>query len=242
MYSSKLRVRDMRKVFELIKAYLLDTLRTPVGVIYGLLMVLGVLGLTGFVLNQGTTAQIIASYTVFVVSYASLSAVSYSITGEKEKGLYRMYRSSRMTKLEYITEKIVLASLSLVFALLVIVIGLFTSDIHLSVFLVPIILISLLAHAGIGLVFGSYLDTHSEIQKVMTLVIFGMAFLSPVFYTPDMLPVSIQYLQNIVPLTYSVEAMRTAMVNGSYSILRELLVLSLVAVSTLWFGYRKLEF
>ncbi len=234
----------MKKIIELLKAYLLDTIRTPIGVFYGVIMVLGIFGLTGFVLNQGTTAEIAASYSVFIASYAAISAVAYSITGEKEKGLYRMYRSSKLSKSEYVSEKILMASLPVVFSALVIFIGALTAPVQLSVLIVPVLLLSVLAHSGLGLIAGAYFNNHSDMQKVITIFLFAMIFLAPVFYTPGMLPEPVQMVQKAVPLTYGVNSMRTLMVDGGglAEIQRSLALLTSLAVTSFVVGYRKLEF
>jgi ABC-2 type transport system permease protein len=234
----------MKKIIELLKAYLLDTLRTPIGVFYGLIMVLGVFGLTGFVLNQGTTAQIVASYSVFIASYAAISAVAYSITGEKEKGLYRMYRSSRLSKREYVAEKVLMASLPLLFSALVIVIGALTAPIKLSFLIIPVLLVSVLAHSGLGLIAAAYFENHSEMQKAITIFLFAMIFLAPVFYTPEKLPETVQMIQKVVPLTYGVNSMRTLMVDGGglAEIQRSFALLTALATASFAIGYRKLEY
>ena len=234
----------MKKIIELLKAYLLDTIRTPIGVFYGVLMTFGILVLAGFVMNQGTTAQIIASYSVFIVSYASISAVAYSITGEKEKGLYRMYRSSRLTKSEYVSGKVLMAGLPLLLSLLIILIGYFTAPIHVTGLILPVLLLSVLVHASLGLIFAAYFETHSEMQKVVTLFLLGMTFLAPVFYTPEGVPQIVQLVQKVVPLTYAVEAMRSLMVDGAgfEAVWQQLSVLTALTIVSFSIGYRKLEF
>lgn len=234
----------MKKVIELLKAYLLDLVRRPANLVFGALMVFGVLILTGFLLNQGTTSEIIASYSAFIASYAAVSAVAYSITGEKEKGLYRMYRSSKLSKKDYVIEKLVMSSLPLGFSFAVILIGYFTTPIELSPLIVPVLLLCVLSHSGIGLVFGAYFNTNEEMQKVVTIFLISMIFLAPVFYTAKDLPNAIQAVQRLVPLTYGAEAMRAILIEGGTlnQIKEQLAVLSGLTVISLGIGYRKLEF
>lgn len=234
----------MRKVVELLKAYLLDLLRRPANLIFGALMVFGVLILTGFLLNQGTTSEIIASYSAFIASYAAVSAVAYSITGEKEKGLYRMYRSSKLSKKDYVLEKLLMSSLPLGFSFAVIAVGYFTTDIQANLLVVPVLLLCVLSHSGIGLIFGAYFNTNEEMQKVVTIFLISMIFLAPVFYTAKDLPTMIQLAQRLVPLTYAAEAMRAILVDGATinQIKQSLIVLSGLTITTLGIGYRKLEF
>lgn len=234
----------MRKVIELLKVCLLDTMRNWTNLLFGVLMMLAVLAITGFVLNQGTTAEIVASYSAFIVSYAAVSAVAYSITGEKEKGLYRMYRSSKLSKENYVIEKVIMASLPLILSALIIGIGVAVSDAVLSWLIAPILVLCVLSHAGIGLIFAAYFETHEDMQKIITLFLIGTMFLAPVFYTTEGLPNIVQLAQNIIPLTYGVESMREVMVQGSNLgvIWKDMALLSVLSVLTMSLGYRKLEF
>ncbi|MBC5792860.1 MAG: ABC transporter permease [Nanohaloarchaea archaeon] len=234
----------MRKVKQLLKAYLLDTIRNPVNMLYGVLMVFGVLGLTAFVLNQGTTAEIVASYSVFIVSYAAISAIAYSIAGDKEKGLYRMYRGSRLSKTEYVSAKVLIASLPVVFSFMVIGVGTLATSLNLGIEILPILVLSVLAHAGIGLLIGSFVTEHADVQKFLTIFLLGMTFLAPVFYTSNSLPEILVLVQQFIPLTHGVEAMRAVMVDGAgiEAVWTALLLLSILSAAGFILGYRRLEF
>lgn len=234
----------MKKINELLKAYVIDIVRRPVNLLFAIIMVLGILFLTAFVLNTGAKAEIIASYSVFIASYTSLVILSQGVPTDKEKGLYRMYRSSRLSKFEYISSKVLTTSLSLFISLLVAVVGYFAADVYLSIWILLVLLLSSLAHAGIGLVVASYVENSSEAQRLIQVLFFAMLFLAPVFYTPEGLPEIIQIVQKIVPLTYGVEAMRALMVDGKgiEAVWQNLLIPTGLTVASLVAGYRKLEF
>lgn len=234
----------MKKIIELLKADLLDILRRPANLFFAVLMVLGVLFLTGFVLNTGTTADIIASYAVFISAYIGFIMTSMAILMDRDKGLYRMYRSSKLSKSEYVSSKIAYTGLSLILSSLIIAIGFFTSEIFLNWLILPVIILTVLAHVGIGLLIPAFVETTQEAQRIVQVLFFGMIFLSPVFYTSENLPQIVQMLQNIVPLTHGVEAMRIVMVDG-YGIelvWKQLTVLTALTAATFTVGYRRLEF
>lgn len=234
----------MKKIIELLKADLLDILRRPANVFFAVIMILGILFLTGFVLNTGTTADIIASYAIFISAYTGFIMTSMAVLTDRDRGLYRMYRSSRLSKAEYLTSKISYTGLSLLLSGLILVIGFFTSEIFLSWLIAPILLLSVLAHAGIGLLIPAFVETTQEAQRIVQILFFAMVFLSPVFYTSEGLPQIVQLLQQIVPLTHGVEAMRIVMVdgNGVQQVWRQLTVLAGLTTITFSISYRKLEF
>lgn len=234
----------MKKITELLKVYLLDKFRRPVDLFYTVLMVVGVLALSAFVINQGTTAEIIASYTVFISSYSAVWMISQSIPGDKQKGLYRMYRSSRLSKLGYVSAKLAIASLTILLSLLVVLVGYFAAPVALSGGVLLVIVLSFLAHAGFGLIVASYVKTPNEAQTIVSIILFAMIFVSPVFYTPEALPQVVQVVQKAIPLTYSIEAIRRLMVEGSslYQVWRQVALLATLSVASISLGYRKLEY
>ena len=234
----------MKKIIELLKSDLLDILRRPANMFFAVIMVLGVLFLTGFVLNTGTTADIIASYAVFISAYTGFIMTSMAILTDRDRGLYRMYRSSKLSKPEYISSKISYTTLSLLLSGLIIAIGFFTSEIFLNWLILPIIILTVLAHVGMGLLIPAFVETTQEAQRIVQVLFFTMIFLSPVFYTSEGLPQILQMVQQFIPLTHGVEAMRTVMVDGNslQQVWQQLTVLTTLTIATMSVGYRKLEF
>lgn len=234
----------MDKITELLKADLLDIIRRPANMFFAIIMILGILFLTGFVLNTGTTADIIASYAVFISAYTGFIMTSMAVLTDRDRGLYRMYRSSKLSKIEYVVSKISYTSLSLLLSALILIIGLFTSEIFLSWMIIPVLILSILSHAGMGLLIPAFVETTQEAQRIVQVLFFAMVFLSPVFYTSEGLPQIIQLLQQIVPLTHGVEAMRIIIVdgNGIQQVWSQLAILTGLTALTFSIGYRKLDF
>lgn len=234
----------MNKITELLKADLLDIIRRPANMFFAVVMVLGILFLTGFVLNTGTTADIIASYAVFISAYTGFIMTSMAVLTDRDRGLYRMYRSSKLSKIEYVVSKISYTSLSLLLSAMILIIGVFTSEIFLSWMIIPVLILSILSHAGMGLLIPAFVETTQEAQRIVQVLFFAMVFLSPVFYTSEGLPQIIQLMQQIVPLTHGVEAMRIIIVdgNGIQQVWSQLAILTGLTALTFSIGYRKLEF
>ena len=234
----------MNKITELLKADLLDIIRRPANMFFAVVMILGILFLTGFVLNTGTTADIIASYAVFISAYTGFIMTSMAVLTDRDRGLYRMYRSSKLSKIEYVVSKISYTSLSLLLSAMILIIGVFTSEIFLSWMIIPVLILSILSHAGMGLLIPAFVETTQEAQRIVQVLFFAMVFLSPVFYTSEGLPQIIQLMQQIVPLTHGVEAMRIIIVdgNGIQQVWSQLAILTGLTALTFSIGYRKLDF
>lgn len=234
----------MKKIIELLKADLLDILRRPANLFFALVMAIGILLLTGFVLNTGTTADIIASYSVFLAAYAGFIVSSMAILTDKDNGLYRMYRSSKLSKAEYITSKVIYSSLGLLLSLLVILIGYFTTEIYLSVLIPAILILSLMSHLGIGLLIPLFVETAEEAQRIVSFIFFAMIFVSPVFYTGDVGPEVLTIVQQLIPLTQGIDAMRSVLVEGLglELVWKQLVLLTGLTAVTFTAGYRKLDF
>ena len=234
----------MNKITELLKADLLDIIRRPANMFFAVVMILGILFLTGFVLNTDTTADIIASYAVFISAYTGFIMTSMAVLTDRDRGLYRMYRSSKLSKIEYVVSKISYTSLSLLLSAMILIIGVFTSEIFLSWMIIPVLILSILSHAGMGLLIPAFVETTQEAQRIVQVLFFAMVFLSPVFYTSEGLPQIIQLMQQIVPLTHGVEAMRIIIVdgNGIQQVWSQLAILTGLTALTFSIGYRKLDF
>ncbi len=234
----------MKKIIELLKADILDTLRRPANIFFTLVMTIGILLVTGFVLNSGTTADIIASYSVFLAAYIGFIMTSMAILTDKDTGLYRMYRSSKLSKKDYITAKMAYSSLGLVLSLLIILIGYYTTELFLTPLITVILCLSLISHLGIGLLIPMFVETAEEAQRVVSIIFFAMVFISPVFYAGDVGPPILNSIQQLIPLTYGIEAMRSVIVegNGLSTVYRQLSILLGLTALSFSVGYRKLEF
>jgi len=234
----------MNKIIELLKSDLKDILRRPANVAITFVMVFGILLLTGFVLNEGATSEIIASYSVFIAAYVGFIITAMGIPSDRESGLYRMYRSSKLSKKSYVTARTAYSIIGLFLALLVIAVGVPTAQINLHWLVLPVLMLSILSHIGIGLLIPAFVERTQEAQRVSQIIFFAMIFLAPVFYTSEKLPEIVQLSQQFVPLTHAVEAMRTITVDsgGLTETIYPLSLLTALTVLAFTAGYRKLDY
>lgn len=235
----------MRKILELLKTYLLQQLRNPFQLIWTAGIVLGIL-FFGFVLNPDKSAEIISAYSVFLLAYSSAVMLGMVISQERETGLFRMIRTTRISKIEYLVSKFTISNISgIIFALTVLLIGVMNSGIKFRPLAWAIVfIVTAFAHTGIGIIIAAYFKKDKHVQFAGSIVMMGMFILSPIFYSLESLPELFRIFPWAVPLTYATESMKMIAVKGSsiYLIAPYLSVLTIFGIVTTVIGYRKLEF
>ncbi|MFB6180436.1 MAG: ABC transporter permease [Candidatus Nanohalobium sp.] len=235
----------MKKAAELVKAYILSKLRRPLATLFTVAFASAVF-LFGFILNPGKTASITASYSVFLLAYTSAVLLGLTISQDRHSGMYRMIRTTKITKIEYVQAKALISNIGgLLMAATILSIGVLTTEMHVKPLLQGLVLVmTAVSHIGIGLILGSYFKKEKHIQMAGSAIMMVMAILSPVFYSLETLPDFLRFLPQLVPLTYSIQAMRQVTVTGAglSEIITPLAVLALVSILTVPVGYRKLDF
>lgn len=244
------------KILELVKAYLRDRFRRPVMVGVQLLwslsaLVFIIIAFGGQSLQFGGSAfqssrLLVPGYLGLVLAYAFTFSIASSIIEDKANGLYRMMRSTRLSKRDYILSKLSTSLIAgAVMSLAVLLLGILMTDVKLLVLPILVVaVLTILAHSGLGIIIGDLLENQSQAQYLMPIVMLVLVFGSPVFYTPEMLPEIVRPLQSIIPLTHSVEAFREIMVQGKdlATIGTELFVLSGFTLISNLIGYARLDY
>ncbi|MFB6213053.1 MAG: ABC transporter permease [Candidatus Nanohaloarchaea archaeon] len=208
----------MRKVAELLKIYFMNKLRRPLTVAMSLLWALAFFVFLYFVFEtgglsfgkEGFSNSFVASYLVFVPAYIGVFGVLHGVLEDSDSGLLKAYRGTRMEKYEYFTAKIAASSVSgLAVAALILGLASYLSPVTVSLPLAFMaVLATVVAHSGIALVTASLSkDTQESRMVVQTFVIVLIAG-TPVFYPETLLPGSVRILQQLIPLTHSIELSR----------------------------------
>lgn len=241
----------MRKIAELLKVYFKDQIRNPVTVGMSILWVLSFFvfllfvfehGGLSFGVEQGFNRLFIASYLVFIPAYIGIFGVSNAVIQDKEKGLLKAYRSSRLSEAEYFSAKLIAASISGLLASGVVLVASFLiSPIEINFMVIVIaIVLTTISHGAISLLLTSKVndsENHNIVfQFLMILLIVG----TPVFYPSSVVPDPLNLVQQFFPLTHSVELVR-AMATGSLSlslILQKTGILTGFSVLLLGIAYR----
>ena len=100
--------------------------------------------------------------------------------------------------------------------ILVLAAGLFHVAIQGSLILVfALLLLGVFSFVGLGIVITSFAKDQETAQMMMMTLTFPMMFLSGVFFPIQQMPWYMQYISNILPLTYASQALRKVMVLGA---------------------------
>lgn len=245
----------MRKIAELLRIYLLNKVRSPLIVGMSILWGIGFFVFLYFVfesggLNFGASSNFgslfAASYVVFLPAYISISAVLNGLMEDSEKGLLKAYRSSRLTKAEYFASKIIAALISsLAISGMIMVLAFYLAGIGLNPAITFLaVTMTVVAHSGIAFLAASLSDDTQAIQMIVQFSMVIFVFGTPVFYPETLLPESIRMLQQLIPLTHSIQIVR-AMVQGTLTtgiLVKNLATLTGFSILLLGAAYRQFRF
>jgi ABC-2 type transport system permease protein len=84
--------------------------------------------------------------------------------------------------------------------------------------LIPMIVILSLGLAGLGIMLASFMRSQQGFQTVMQIIIFPLIFLAGVFFPVNNVPVWMEVISKVNPLTYGVDAIRQVFLGAEASI------------------------
>ncbi len=83
-----------------------------------------------------------------------------------------------------------------------------TLDLGIILGLIPMIVILSLGLAGLGIMMASFMRSQQGFQTLMQVIIFPLIFLAGVFFPVNQVPVWMEVVSKVNPLTYGVDAVR----------------------------------
>jgi ABC-2 type transport system permease protein len=81
--------------------------------------------------------------------------------------------------------------------------------------LIPVVIILSLGLAGLGLLIATFMTSQQGFQLLIQLLIFPLIFLAGVFFPVNNVPVWLEVISKINPLTYGVDAIRQIFLGSS---------------------------
>lgn len=81
--------------------------------------------------------------------------------------------------------------------------------------LVPIVVLLALGLAGLGLLIASFMTSQQGFQLIIQLLIFPLIFLAGVFFPVNQVPLWLEVISKLNPLTYGVDAIRQVFLGSS---------------------------
>lgn len=117
---------------------------------------------------------------------------------------------------------------------------LFNAAIEVSGWLILVILLTMVTMIGIGGVLGTFSENYRKANTITMIAMFFVMFATPLYYPMESLPFVIQVFQRFLPFSYSLEAMRTLMINPVISsvVIRDIIVLVIWMVIALCLASR----
>jgi ABC-2 type transport system permease protein len=176
------------------------------------------------------------------VMMSGLTAVGVALAREREIGTLDGLLMAPISRVSIILGKTVAQTIrNLLQGSLIIVLAIVVFGVHVrgSPFLIAIILIlGTLSFLGIGIVATSIAKEQESAQFILGFLQFPMMFLSGVLFPVEQMPLPLQYVSKVLPLTYAVDALRKVMVLGVdlSGVVVELLLLVVISVVTIALG------
>lgn len=154
-----------------------------------------------------------------VIMMAAMIGLAGSVSRERELGTMDGILSAPISRLSIVVGKsfaqgvrgLLQAALTLILAIL-----LFGVVVHGNLGLVILLLIlTVFSFVGIGIMISAIASDQETAMTIMMTVMFPMMFLSGAFFPVQQMPMVLQWISKIIPLTYSVEALRKCIVLGT---------------------------
>lgn len=186
---------------------LADPLLYMLGLGFGLGQFLGEIGGVPYLqfLAAGTLAYSVMNSATFETLYSAFSRMHMQRTWDAILNTPLTLPDVLMGEWLWATSKSILSGL----AILVVIWGLgLYADFALTLWLLPVIALTGLCFAGLGLLVNSLAPSYDFFMYYYTLVITPMVLLSGVFYPPDALPAWLSTIAAALPLTHAIELAR----------------------------------
>lgn len=176
------------------------------------------------------------------VMMSGLTALGAALAREREIGTLDGLLMAPISRVSIILGKTVAQTLrNLLQGSLIIILAVFVFGVHLrgNPFLIAAILVlGTLSFLGIGIMATTIAKEQESAQYILGFLQFPMMFLSGVLFPIEQMPLPLQYVSKVLPLTYAVDALRKVMVLGVgiEGVFVQLLILVILSVVTIAVG------
>ncbi len=195
-----------------------------------------VIGITAATVNIHQTKYVdflipgLVGFTILVSPMFSLVNISSEY---KRTKLFKQLSLTPLTKMEWLTSKIMLYLLvTLASFLLMVAVGtyVFGANINLTVGIIPFLLIGPTLFASLGMLVGTVTKTPETAAIIGNIVTYPMMFLSGTFFPISLMPTYLKNFAHALPLFYVVEGLNNVMVYSNT--MGAIIDLAVIAVMT----------
>ncbi|MFX1522768.1 MAG: ABC transporter permease [Promethearchaeota archaeon] len=175
-----------------------------------------------------------------VVMMALMTGLPHAISYEKDIGTLDGMLTAPIKKISIILGKSLAQTIrGLIQGVLVLILAvlLFSVSINGSLLLVFLVLfLNVFSFVGLGILITSFTGKEETATMMMMTIMFPMMFLSGVFFPIQQMPVFMQAISKLLPLTYAADAMRKVMILGANltAISMDLIFLTVFGGVLLW--------
>jgi ABC-2 type transport system permease protein len=153
-----------------------------------------------------------------LIGFSILTSPMFSMvdvaSSYRKEGIFRQLSLTPLTRAEWLTSHI-LWYMGLTFVTAGIMIGagmaLFGAHVHVTLGLVPFLIVGPLLFVSLGMLAGSVAKTPESAALIGNIITFPMMFLSGTFFQVSMFPPALQTFAHILPLYYVIDGMNQVM-------------------------------
>ncbi|MHA2105416.1 MAG: ABC transporter permease [Candidatus Hodarchaeales archaeon] len=193
--------------------------------------------------NINSFSYVAPGFIAMIVMITGLTSVGAVITREKEVGTFDGLMVAPVSRTAILLGKVTFISIRSIFQgilILILAVLLFNIDVKGNPLLILFVLIvSSISFLGMGVLLSAYTSDQESAQMMIGILQFPMMFLSGVFFPIEQFPSEIQFISNLIPLTYAVDALRKIMILGvtiSGAVLIDLIIIIALGAITLIMG------
>ena len=206
---------------------------------------------TGGGLFAEPAAYYVPGYLAVVVLFTPLSRMGSEVARHREGNRFEKLATTPLSRAEWLAAQTVVNAIVIGVASLLIlglVVGLTGAEIVASPWLVPYVLVGVVAFCGIGALLGARTESQDGAVAASNAIGLPLLFLSETFVPLDQLPGWFAPLVDLSPLTYFARGVRAATdpgtagepVLGVDPVVANLLILAAAAAVAFWIGARSI--
>jgi ABC-2 type transport system permease protein len=171
---------------------------------------LGFLFFLGLIVKTALLTQVLVGSLMMEMALLNINVLAQSIGQDKQSKIYELWVSLPMNPVVYVTaQALSLLPFSLLSTAVTLLVGIAYFGLPISAAMLPAIFGGFLlvwsSSLGIGFLIGVYGRTPRQINSVAQIVGIVMSFFAPVFYPVTVLPLALQYVAYLWPLTWGAQ-------------------------------------
>ena len=179
--------------------------------------------------------QLLAGAIVLAVGMQSVSVTGSLLVSERFEGQMTLFRTSPMSPGSYVTGVTTASALTAMLTAVGVlgVAAAVGADFHLSLLLLPLLIMTALALPGFAVLIATHVRTAQAGYMLSSTVGILVVLVSPIFYPIERLPEWLQWVARVSPFTHAGQAFREVLTGGSSVLVPVLILLVFMAATNI---------